>query len=108
MLERALTLAGHEVTVATNGRSALQILEAGAFDLVLTDIVMPEMEGLELIRTIRKQSPAPKIISMSGGGRGAADDYLELAKRFGAARTVEKPFNVNDLTAVVDEVLRDG
>lgn len=71
MLERALTLAGHEVTVATNGRSALQILEAGAFDLVLTDIVMPEMEGLELIRTIRKQSPAPKIISMSGGGRGA-------------------------------------
>ena len=106
MLERALTLAGHQVTAATDGRNALQILEGGTFDLVITDIVMPEMEGLELIRQIRKQSPAPKIIGMSGGGRGTADDYLELAKRFGAARTLAKPFTVKELTAAVDDVLR--
>jgi two-component system response regulator (stage 0 sporulation protein F) len=105
MIERGLKRAGHEVLPAVNGRSALAILPKVKFDLILTDIVMPDMEGLELIRSIRKMNSAAKIIAMSGGGRGTADDYLTMAKNFGAAATLEKPFDLDTLTRTVAEVL---
>lgn len=106
LIERSLKAAGHEVVTAANGKSALAILPTVKYDLVLTDIVMPDMEGLELIRSIRKANPGAKIIAMSGGGRGTADDYLTLAKNFGAAATLEKPFNIDVLTQTIDSVLK--
>ena len=94
MLERGLTRAGHTVVTAANGSHGLTALDGGTFDLVLTDIVMPDMEGLQFIRSMRKANPTIPVIAMSGGGRGTADDYLEMASRFGAAKTLEKPFTL--------------
>jgi CheY-like chemotaxis protein len=102
---RALKGAGHDVVLAANGKSAVALLPTVPYDLVLTDIVMPDMEGLELIRAVRKANPAARIIAMSGGGRGAAEDYLTLAKNFGAAATLEKPFNLEVLVRTIEDVL---
>ena len=104
-IERLLTNAGHSVTAASNGAAALRELDRGTFDVIVTDIVMPDMEGLELIRKVRKTYASMPIIAMSGGGRGSSDDYLTLAKNFGAAKTLEKPFQIEDLKKAIDEVL---
>ena len=106
VIERALRAVGHDVYTAMNGKAALAILPKVKYDLVLTDIVMPEMEGLELIRSIRKIDPTAKIIAMSGGGSGTAENYLVLAKNFGAAAALEKPFPLDLLAKTIDEVLR--
>ena len=106
VIERALKAAGHDVVTVANGKSALALMPALGFDLLVTDIVMPDMEGLELIRLMRKSNPAVRIIAMSGGGRGTAEDYLALAKKFGAAATLEKPFNMEALTKTIEDVLR--
>ena len=105
-IRRGLTLAGHDVTEAANGRAALALLVGARFDLILTDIVMPDMEGLELTRLIRKQDATAKVIAMSGGGRGTADDYLAFATRFGATATLQKPFTIEDLTKTIAAALR--
>jgi CheY-like chemotaxis protein len=105
VIARSLKLAGHDVYTATDGKAALAILPKVTYDIVLTDIVMPDMEGLELIRSIRKINPAAKIVAMSGGGRGTAEDYLALAKKFGAAATLEKPFQLEALNATIAKVL---
>jgi DNA-binding NtrC family response regulator len=106
LIERALKSGGHEVVSVADGKAAVALLPNGKYDLVLTDIVMPEMEGLELIRAVRKANPGTKIVAMSGGGRGTADDYLTLAKNFGAAATLEKPFRIDTLTETVERVLK--
>lgn len=105
-IERLLTGAGHAVTSAENGAAALRELDRATFDVIVTDIVMPDMEGLELIRKVRKTHASLPIIAMSGGGRGSTEDYLALAANFGAAKTLEKPFALEALKAAIDEVLR--
>jgi redox-sensitive bicupin YhaK (pirin superfamily)/CheY-like chemotaxis protein len=105
LVARVLASAGHSVTQASNGKEALRALQSADFDLVVTDIVMPEMEGLELIRAIRKADPDMKIIGMSGGGRGTPSDYLMLAQNFGAVATLEKPFDSDDLLKAVQSAL---
>ena len=72
MLERGR----HEVTEAENGRVGLDRLRGSAFDLVITDIVMPEMDGLEMLIVLRKQHPSLKVIAMSGGGRTVNLDFV--------------------------------
>lgn len=104
-LERTLVSLGHEVTVAVNGAKALRLVETSSFDLVLTDLVMPDMEGLQLIRELRAMPSPPKIIAMSGGGRGSATDYLQLAKIMGASATLEKPFTQQALSEAIGLVL---
>lgn len=104
MLERALTRAGHTVTLAVNGADALRILETSSFDLVLTDLVMPDVEGLQLLRDLRKKPSPPPVIAMSGGARGSAT-YLELASGLGAAEILAKPFTPQILIATIERVL---
>jgi DNA-binding NtrC family response regulator len=96
---------GHFILQAGDGNAALTALEANAVDLVITDLVMPGKEGIETIMDIRRRWPQLKVIAMSGGGRGSASDYLEMASHLGARRTLEKPFESEDLVKLVSEVL---
>jgi DNA-binding response OmpR family regulator len=101
LVDRALKGAGYDVTSTPDGKAALRLLETTTFDIVLTDIVMPEMDGLELIRAVRKSNKATRIIGMSGGGRGSSENYLTLAENFGAESTLQKPFTIEELLAKV-------
>jgi CheY-like chemotaxis protein len=105
LFERMLVRDGHEVTIAADGAKALKLIETTVFDVVITDLVMPEMEGLSLLRELRKRKSPLRIIAMSGGGRGSATDYLEMAKMLGAAATLPKPFTHQQLTDTIESVL---
>jgi len=107
MLGRMLEGAGYSVLTAGDGVAALALYRQQSVDLVLTDLIMPEKEGLETILELRRLAPDLKIIAMSGGGRVDADDYFPLAKAFGAARTLAKPFLAAELLATVAEVLAE-
>ena len=104
MLERA----GHEVTVAGNGREAIQRHRESPADLIITNILMPEKEGLETIQELRRDAPDLKIIAVSGGGQIGPADYLDIARRFGANRTFSKPFNRKELLQAVAELLAES
>jgi len=100
-----LRRAGHDVTPATNGIEAMNRIESHAFDLVITDLIMPDKEGVQVIMEIRKKYPGVKIIAMSGGGRVNAEDYLAIARRLGATRTLSKPFTGEELLSAVSSVV---
>lgn len=105
LLRRTLERAGYRVTEAHDGQMALNAHKAAPADLVITDMIMPGMEGIETIMEFRRRSPAMKIIAMSGGGMGKGTDYLNLAKKFGAFHTLAKPFSIERVTKLVAEVL---
>jgi CheY-like chemotaxis protein len=94
ILKKALVSSGHEVEEAENGNVALAAYRRQPCDLVITDLVMPEKDGLETILELRRMNPAVKIVAMSGGGRtlGPGQFYLESAQLFGAYRVLAKPF----------------
>ena len=104
-IRRMLERAGHEVVDAENGRDGLAKLEQQACDLVLTDIIMPDMEGLETVQRVRKRAPELPIIAMSGGGRVSAMRPLAVASLLGAVRSLDKPFGRAELLGAVDEAL---
>jgi CheY-like chemotaxis protein len=107
LLRLMLTHFGHTVTEARNGVEGLKHFALDGTDLVITDLVMPEMEGIETILELRRREPQVKIIAMSGGGRNRGADYLRPAKAMGAAKTLTKPFSNETLIAAVNEVLAD-
>ena len=102
-LRQMLEKAGHEIFEAANGLEALKSIDELGVDLVITDIIMPEKEGIETIVELRRRRPDLKIIAVSGGGRTQNLDYLQIAKRFGADCTLAKPL---DRQLVVDAVAR--
>lgn len=105
-LHKTLVHAGYEVEDASDGASALKAYQRHLPpDLVLTDIIMPNGEGLETIMAIRKLDADVKIIAMSGGGVGRSDDYLSLAKKLGATTILAKPFTGPDVLAAIAAVL---
>ena len=105
MLKKMLERAGYEVDLASNGREAMEIFEKNSADLVITDIIMPDKEGLELILEMKKQTPDLKIIAMSGGGRISPESYLECARHFGAEKVFQKPFKQKDLVHAVRQLM---
>ena len=105
VLSEMLRLEGHEVTTALNGVSALEQVRQKLFDLVITDLIMPEKEGLETIADIRKAYSKIPIIAISGGGRIGPQDYLETAKHIGADATLAKPFARRELISAVDALI---
>jgi DNA-binding response OmpR family regulator len=108
LLRLTLTHFGHTVVEAGNGKEGLaRFREAGA-DLVITDIVMPEKEGLEVLMELRKVQPPVKIIAISGGGRNGVVAYLGTAKLMGAAKVIPKPFSTEALMASVNELLAEA
>ena len=112
LLRKALSLTlekmGHQVHEARNGNEALLLFAAEPPDVVLTDIIMPEKEGLETILELKRLHPAVKIIAMSGGGRASNIDYLKIAKQMGVVRTLTKPFSPEAMAAAIAEVMAGG
>ena len=96
-LSELLAGVGFEANSARNGRDALKQAASVRFDLVVTDILMPDMEGLEFILAIKKAHPNIKIVAISGGGRFKNMSFLEIAKKFGADRAYEKPLPIKQL-----------
>ena len=96
---------GYEVEFAVTGRQGLRLLDKKKFDLLITEIIMPEKDGIETISAIRKSGGTLPIIAISGGGRIGASYYLELARWFGANRTLPKPLNGAVLLPVVHELV---
>jgi CheY-like chemotaxis protein len=97
ILQAKLRAAGYHVVTAGNGREAIAALAGAKFDLVLTDVLMPEQDGVELVIAMRKLPGAPPVIAMSGGGRVAAAEYLRIARGLGAVAIIEKPFSDEQL-----------
>jgi DNA-binding response OmpR family regulator len=102
MLSLTLAHFGHTVIEACNGKEGLELFQHADADLLITDIVMPEKEGLEVLMELRKKRPPVKIIAISGG------DYLHMAKLMGAAKVLAKPFSSDVLIAAIDELLPGG
>jgi len=95
------------VNVAPNGRSAFKIFNRLTVDLVITDLIMPEMDGTEFIIKAREKNPQLKIIAYSGGGRVEPHVYLEVARKLGAKYTFPKPFLLEELLEAVKKLLPD-
>jgi DNA-binding response OmpR family regulator len=106
MLRGALEREGYLVEEAGDGRQGLIRYRAVPTDLVITNILMPEQEGLETIRALRQEFPAVKIIAISGGGQRGTLDFLVIAQRLGAQRTLRKPFDLHELRHTVRELLQ--
>jgi YesN/AraC family two-component response regulator len=106
MLRIMLENAGYkDIEEAENGYIGMKLIRKNPFDLVITDIVMPDKEGIETIMELRRDFPAIKIIAMSGGGEIGPETYLEMAGHLGAGRTLEKPFQQPELVDAVRGLL---
>jgi DNA-binding response OmpR family regulator len=105
IMRSALEDGGHEVLVAADGRIGLRVFGASKFDLVITDMLMPDMDGIEIVRTLRAYRSAVKIIAISGGGALDHGDLLGTALRLGADATLSKPFTPRALLDTVSGVL---
>ncbi len=99
-----LSKADYEVEEASDGAIGLQAVSETSFDLVITDILMPNKEGIETIRELRRGNSDLKIIAISGGDRRGGS-FLDMAEKLGADRTLRKPFRPQELLAGVAEVL---
>ena len=103
MLGKMLTLAGHEAVEVPPGAEALTAVGAADYDVLLTDVIMPEVDGVELVRAARKGNPACSIIAISGGSnRLPASVGLKLTEAFGADAVLYKPFTQADLLKALD------
>ena len=104
-LTRLLERENHYILNAENGLEAVTILNSVKPDLVITDIIMSEQDGIGTINMLRKEHPEIKIIAISGGGRILGADYLEIARKLGAHYVFSKPFDNKELVVKVKELL---
>ncbi len=96
---------GYTVLQAHDGRSATKLLARQQVDLLISDIYMPEGDGIELLSLVRRCTPAPAVVAMSGAGLGRVEGMLRMAAVLGAARTLAKPFSLQHLLALVQELV---
>ena len=105
-MKEALQMSGYAVDVACDGNSGLAVQRRQPADVVITDIFMPDADGMETIQRLKKEFPKVKIIAMSGGGMMTKNvDYLSMAREFGADRVLPKPFDHNALLGAISAVL---
>lgn len=107
MLKKMLEKAGHEVDTASNGNEGIILFEKNKYDLLITDIIMPEKEGMETIIELRKKYPDLKIIAISGGGRISPEGYLPGAKLLGANMVFQKPLIQKEFLEAVAMLLNE-
>jgi YesN/AraC family two-component response regulator len=105
MLKKMVEKSGHEARMAANGNDGLLLFDTFKPHLLITDIVMPEKEGLELIFELRRKNPKLKIIAISGGGRFHYEGYLTSAKHLGADKVFQKPLDLKELMSGISELL---
>ncbi|MDY6986788.1 MAG: response regulator [Thermodesulfobacteriota bacterium] len=105
MLRRTLERAGYEVVEAPDGKEGMRLFHEKPADLVITDLIMPEMEGIQTIVELKRDFPAVKIIAISGGGLMPADSCLEAAKPLGAIHAFRKPVQRGQLLAAIQNAI---
>lgn len=104
-LKLALENRDHTVVTAKNGIAGLRQFDSSRFDCVISDIIMPDMEGIGMMLEMRRRRPDTRIIMMSGGGMIGRDDFLYAAAKLGAVATVRKPIRPDELLLVLAECL---
>ncbi len=107
MLKQTLEREGYEVVDAADGAKGIRLYRDEPTDLVITDIIMPEKEGIETIIELKRDFPDVKIIAISGGGRVDPGHYLEIASRCGVDRTFSKPLDRVELLEAIQQLLDD-
>ncbi len=105
MLRTMLERAGYDVLEAANGNLAIGIYRREAVDLIITDLIMPEKEGIEMIMELCREHPGIKIIAMSGGARVHPQSHLDMARALGARHVFTKPFGAQEMIRVVRELV---
>ena len=105
MLRMMLERAGYEIGEACDGKEAIRSQRDDPADLIITDIIMPETEGLETIMEVRREWPSVPIIAISGGGTEPPEKYLKLAKGLGACRSFPKPVDRDEMLQAVGELI---
>ncbi len=105
ILKDMLGMSGYDVDTAEDGRKAKELYDQTDYDVVITDIIMPEQDGFEVILDYRNKNQLDRIIAISGGGRTSSEDYLSIASHFGVSSIFSKPPNYKDLIAKVGEIV---
>jgi len=105
MIKTSLVKNKYTVLEASNGKEAIARFKPAVIDLVITDILMPEEDGLKVIMELKEVKPELKVIAISGGGKAGPHNYLSLAKALGADLALTKPFSVNTLMAGIKELV---
>lgn len=106
-LESVLSRAGYECLSAHNGQAGVDLFMTNPADLVITDIIMPEKDGIETIMDLRRKNSSLKVIAISGGGRAEPENYLHSAKLLGANKTMKKPFTNEEMLGAIRDLLDD-
>ncbi len=106
LLKKMLQREGYDVVTASDGHEGVNMFKKDPVDLVLTDIIMPEKEGIEVIQELRQSYPDLPIITMSGGGRNSPESYLSVAKLLGANAVFEKPVEREKLLSAIKKALK--
>lgn len=107
-LRRIVEKAGHRSMVARNGKEAIDQIEREPVDLVISDIFMPETDGIELLRDLKKRRPGLHVIAVSGGGDYGDMDILQAARLCGAFRIFTKPFPAEEMISAIREAVGGG
>jgi len=105
ILRAHLTAAGHQPVVVQAARDGIALIEQGGVDLVLTDILMPDVDGIEVLRSVKRRWPGLPVVAMSGGGQIGANDLLDMIGHLGADHVLQKPVRRADLLAVINTLL---
>jgi CheY-like chemotaxis protein len=105
ILKESLNRKRFTVQEAENGKDAIIHFKPGVTDLVITDLIMPEEDGLKVIMKLREIKPSIKVIAISGGGKAGPASYLNLAKALGADAIYSKPFSVNEMIEKIEDLL---
>ena len=106
MLKSALEIKGYNVETAKNGKEDKTLYQNKTYDVIITDIIMPDVDGYEVILDLRRLNMSDRTIAVSGGGRTSAEDYLMTAQHFDAAATFNKPVDLQALRAKVEEIIK--
>lgn len=106
LLKKILEREGFKVIVASDGIEGMKLVKKESIDLVITDIIMPEKDGTEIIIELKKNFPDIPVLAMSGGGKNSSEGYLDVAKILGAKAIFNKPLDKDDLLIAINKALK--